>query len=223
MANESRLRIAIYGVGAIGGFLAAGLRNANQHDISLVCRGKNREAILKHGLTLEDKKGNVLHVTHFNEENVQEDPRKLGPQDVVIVAVKAHQAWEAAEGIQSLLSENTTVVTAMNGVPWWFLYKIQEAAQASAAVVEKERMGSRSKSSLDSKTGKNVRVSEGWWKEEPLESVDEEGKQWKLIGPEKCLGYAINHSVHIQCRTVCEIYIKIDMYIYIYIYMHMNT
>jgi 2-dehydropantoate 2-reductase len=52
------------------------------------------------------------------------DPAELGPQDYVIVALKAHQAWEAAERLRPLLGANTAVVTCQNGVPWWYFHRL---------------------------------------------------------------------------------------------------
>jgi 2-dehydropantoate 2-reductase len=111
------MKFCIYGAGAIGGYLAVELALSGQ-EVCVVARGAHLEAIQARGLTLrihgQDKVARVAAAS---------DPRAFGPQDVVICAVKAHQAFECAESFAPLLREDTAVVTAMNGIPWWYLYK----------------------------------------------------------------------------------------------------
>ena len=114
------MKIAIYGAGAIGGYLGAHLALAGQ-EITLIARGAHLEAMKKYGLKLlvdgEERVAANCHCT--------DDPADAGPQDFVIVALKAHQAYEAAERFKPLLGPETTVVTAQNGVPWWYFYKLK--------------------------------------------------------------------------------------------------
>jgi len=111
------VRICIYGAGAIGGYLAAGLSTVADVELSLVARGPHLAAIRKHGLRLLiDGQERVCRPRATN------DPAELGPQDYVIVCLKSHQAWEAAEHIRPLLAEDTAVVTGQNGVPWWYTF-----------------------------------------------------------------------------------------------------
>ena len=106
------MKICIYGAGAIGGYLAAGLSKVDGVELSLVARGAHLQAIRARGLTLQiDGEERVCHPRATN------NPAELGPQDYVVVCVKAHQAWEAAEQMTPLLGEGTTVVTGQNGVP----------------------------------------------------------------------------------------------------------
>jgi 2-dehydropantoate 2-reductase len=111
------MKICVYGAGAIGGYLAVELALSGQ-DVSVVARGAHLEAIQKRGLTLHiegrEKVARVL---------ADSDPHALGPQDIVICALKAHQAFECAESFAPLLKTDTAVVTAMNGIPWWYFYK----------------------------------------------------------------------------------------------------
>jgi 2-dehydropantoate 2-reductase len=111
------MKFCIYGAGAIGGYLAVELALSGQ-DVCVVARGAHLEAIQAHGLTLrihgQEKVARVAAAS---------DPRAFGPQDVVICAVKAHQAFDCAESFASLLKDDTAVVTAMNGIPWWYFYK----------------------------------------------------------------------------------------------------
>lgn len=110
------MKICIYGAGAIGGYMGVMLKRGGL-DVSLVARGAHLEAIKARGLSLVLKEETVTE--HMAASR---DPRELGHQDVVIVALKAHQAWEAAEDLAPLLGPETAVVTAQNGVPWWYFH-----------------------------------------------------------------------------------------------------
>lgn len=110
------MKICIYGAGAIGGYMGVMLKRGGL-DVSLVARGAHLEAIKARGLTLVTKTETITE-----RMPASRDPRDLGHQDVVIVALKAHQAWEAAEELKPLLGPDTAVVTAQNGVPWWYFY-----------------------------------------------------------------------------------------------------
>jgi 2-dehydropantoate 2-reductase len=111
------MKVCIYGAGAIGGYLAVELALSGQ-DVCVIARGAHLEAIQKRGLT--------LHI-HGREKVARvpadSDPGVFGPQDVVICALKAHQAFECAESFAPLLMPDTAVLTAMNGIPWWYFYK----------------------------------------------------------------------------------------------------
>lgn len=110
------MKICIYGAGAIGGYMGVMLKRGGA-EISLVARGAHLDAIKAKGLTLVLKDETVTE-----RLTASRDPCELGEQDVVIIALKAHQAWEAAEDIKPLLGPQTAVVTAQNGVPWWYFY-----------------------------------------------------------------------------------------------------
>jgi 2-dehydropantoate 2-reductase len=111
------MRICIYGAGAIGGYLAAGLSRVDGVDLSVVARGAHLAAIRQGGLKLL-----IGGETRVCRPTATDDPRELGPQDYVIVCLKAHQAWETAERMAPLLGSETAVVTGQNGVPWWYTY-----------------------------------------------------------------------------------------------------
>lgn len=110
------MKICIYGAGAIGGYMGVMLKRGGL-DVSLVARGAHLEAIKAKGLTLVTKTETITE-----QMPASRDPRDLGRQDVVIIALKAHQAWEAAEDLKPLLGPGTAVVTAQNGVPWWYFH-----------------------------------------------------------------------------------------------------
>lgn len=109
-------RICIFGAGAIGGYLAAALDNAGAA-VSLVARGPHLEAILKDGLTFE--KDGVTSTHHLPASS---DPADLGPQDVVFLAVKAHGIPAIIDGLKPLLHDDTIIVPAVNGLPWWYFH-----------------------------------------------------------------------------------------------------
>ena len=109
------MKACIYGAGAIGGWIGAGLAGAGA-TLSVVARGATLEALQAHGLRLEQG-GQPRSVTVQASAN----PAELGVQDLVVIAVKAPALVEVARQIAPLIGPDTVVLTAMNGVPWWFL------------------------------------------------------------------------------------------------------
>ena len=108
------MKICIYGAGAIGGWMGVRLALVG-HDVSVIARGATLNALRENGLQLiEDGKTTTAPVMAAGSG------AELGPQDIVIVAVKAPAMAAVAAGIAPLLTKQTTVITAMNGVPWWF-------------------------------------------------------------------------------------------------------
>jgi 2-dehydropantoate 2-reductase len=108
------MKVCIYGAGAIGGWIGTRLARAG-HEVSVVARGATLEALQMHGLRLETG-GEVLTAPVRSSAS----PADLGVQDVVVVAVKAPAMTDVAKAIGPLLGSDTIVLTAMNGVPWWF-------------------------------------------------------------------------------------------------------
>jgi 2-dehydropantoate 2-reductase len=107
-------RVCIFGAGAIGGWIGARLAQAGC-TLSAVARGATLQALQQHGLRLEHA-GQTITVP----VQASDDAAALGPQDLVVVAVKAPAMASVAEAIGPLLGPQTVVLTAMNGVPWWF-------------------------------------------------------------------------------------------------------
>ncbi|UUX97330.1 ketopantoate reductase family protein [Aquabacterium sp. J223] len=112
------MRIAVVGAGAIGGYLAAKLALAG-HDTSLLARGAQLEAIRRDGLTLVDHDGGAQHVRGLRASDRLAD---LGPQDLVLLALKAHQIATVAPGLAAL-GADTPVVAMQNGIPWWYFQR----------------------------------------------------------------------------------------------------
>ncbi len=112
------MKICIFGAGAIGGYLAVELALAG-HEVSVVARGAHLRAIRDRGLTLRiDGQEKTARMP------ASDDPAQLGQQEFVICALKAQQAYQAAALFAPLLGRDTAVVTAMNGIPWWYFYKV---------------------------------------------------------------------------------------------------
>ena len=120
-------RICIFGAGAIGGYVGAALHEAGT-EVSLVARGPHLEAIRADGLGLE-KDGKVTRYSLPASDR----PTDLGPQDYVILAIKAHTIPMILDDLMPLLGPDTAVVPAVNGLPWWYFHK----AQTGTALDEK--------------------------------------------------------------------------------------
>lgn len=113
------MKICIFGAGAIGGYMGAKLAMAGA-DVSLVARGPHLAAIADKGLTLIEEGADPVTVPVRASAN----PADLGPQDYVIVTLKAHSVPPVVAAMQPLIGPNTTIVSGVNGVPWWYFHKI---------------------------------------------------------------------------------------------------
>ncbi len=157
------MKICIYGAGAIGGYLGVLLKQGGA-DVSLIASGAHLEAIKKDGLKLLIDGGEKIA-----RMPATANPAELGPQDYVIIALKSHQAWEAAEAIKPLLGPHTAVVTAQNGIPWWYFHGF-----------------------------------EGQYANLQLQSVDPEGRQWNIIGPERAIGCTVYPATEIVAPGIVK-------------------
>ncbi len=110
--------ICIVGAGAIGGWIGAGLARAGC-SVSVLARGDTLAALQKTGLTVQSAAPDVPAQNHAVQAS--NEAQSLGVQDLVIIAVKAPALRDVALQIAPLLGPDTVVLTAMNGVPWWFL------------------------------------------------------------------------------------------------------
>jgi len=157
------MKVCIYGAGAIGGYLGVALGSVDGVEVSLVARGAHLEAIKNDGLRLRIAGEDGEVEERMVRCQATDDPSELGPQDFVIVALKAHQAWDVADKMLPLLGPDTAVVTCQNGVPWWYFH------------------------GLDPKYAGTV-----------LNSVDPEGRQWTLLGPERAVGCVVYPATEIE-------------------------
>ena len=110
------MQITIYGAGAIGGYLGALLCRSGA-DVSLIARGPHLAAMQQNGVRLISADDDfVVH------PKCTDDPSRLGPQDYVIICLKAHSIPAAVDDIRPLLGADTTIVTAINGIPYWYFH-----------------------------------------------------------------------------------------------------
>jgi 2-dehydropantoate 2-reductase len=108
------MRICVFGAGAIGGMLGVLLARAGQQ-VSLVARGAHLEAMKRHGARLLiDGEERIAHLP------CTDDARELGPQDLVLLTLKAHSLPAAVPAIAALLGPDTAIVTGTNGIPYWY-------------------------------------------------------------------------------------------------------
>lgn len=110
------MKICVVGLGAIGGYLASCLVKGGG-EVSALCRGKTLDSVRRQGIRVEQAGATTASRLH-----AEDDARRLGPQDYVLIAMKAHQAWQAAETLLPLLGPHTRVVVIQNGIPWWYFH-----------------------------------------------------------------------------------------------------
>jgi 2-dehydropantoate 2-reductase len=111
------MRVAVFGAGAIGGYLAAKLAEAGRVSLSVVARGEHLAALRQKGLTLVEGGATTTHAVAASDRAAE-----LGAQDHVVLALKAHSLPAALDQFMPLIGERTTVVTMQNGVPWWYFH-----------------------------------------------------------------------------------------------------
>lgn len=114
------MKVCIYGAGAIGGYIGVMLARSGE-ETTLIARGAHLAAMKENGLRLK------LSAEMGGEELVArprctDDPKEAGPQDYVIIALKAHSVPGVVDAMQPLLGPDTAVVTAVNGIPWWYFH-----------------------------------------------------------------------------------------------------
>ena len=114
------MKITIVGAGAIGGYLGAKLALAGE-DVTFIARNKNLAAIKARGFRLIQEDGSALHAAQVRAVEHMAD---AGPQDAVLLTLKAHQVRDVLPGLRALFGPNTMLVTMINGVPWWYFHKL---------------------------------------------------------------------------------------------------
>ncbi|TDX32497.1 2-dehydropantoate 2-reductase [Rhodovulum visakhapatnamense] len=114
------MKICVFGAGAIGGYMGAKLAQAGA-EVSLVARGPHLAAMKARGLRLIEEETGTDETVPVR---VAEDAAELGEQDYVIVTLKAHSVPPVVPKMQPLIGEGTTIVSGVNGVPWWYFHKI---------------------------------------------------------------------------------------------------
>jgi 2-dehydropantoate 2-reductase len=112
------VKLCIFGAGAIGAYLGVELTRGGV-DVTLIARGPHLRAMKKNGVTL--RIGNEEHVAH---PRCSDDPAEIGPQDYIFITLKAHSVPGVCAAMQPLLGPDSAVVTAANGLPWWYFHKL---------------------------------------------------------------------------------------------------
>lgn len=112
------MRVCIFGAGAIGGLVGAHLTRATEAEVGLIARGPHLAAMQQQGITVKDESGEWSVPVRASD-----NPADFGPQDYVFIALKAHSVPAIVETMSPLLGPDTAVITAQNGVPWWYFYK----------------------------------------------------------------------------------------------------
>ena len=110
------MRIAVLGAGAIGAYVGAALARGGA-DVHLVARGANLEAMRRDGVHVLSPRGDFSA-----RPPATDDPREIGPVDLVVLGLKAHDYATAQPLLEPLLAAKTAVVAAQNGIPWWYFH-----------------------------------------------------------------------------------------------------
>ncbi len=113
------MKVCIFGAGAIGGYVAAKFAQTDV-DVSVVARGPHLAAMQEKGLTLQEDGQDPINVPIRASDNAAD----LGPQDYVFITLKAHSVPAVVDSIQPLIGDETTIVSGVNGVPWWYFHKL---------------------------------------------------------------------------------------------------
>jgi 2-dehydropantoate 2-reductase len=115
------MKICIVGVGAIGGFIGARLATNSHFTVNALARGESLRALNEHGWRLEQD-GEIIQRPCVAAESAVD----LGLQDIVFIALKTPALVQVLPTLAPLIGENTLIVSAMNGIPWWFFRDIEE-------------------------------------------------------------------------------------------------
>jgi 2-dehydropantoate 2-reductase len=113
------MRICVIGAGAIGGLLGARLAKAGEA-VTLVARGPHLEALKANGLRFIEEDGSEFVV----QPKVVTNVRETGPQDVIVLGMKAHQVAAVVDDLAAAFTDDTMVLTAQNGIPYWYFMKL---------------------------------------------------------------------------------------------------
>jgi 2-dehydropantoate 2-reductase len=114
------MKIAVVGAGAIGGYLGARLAIAGE-DVTFIARNRNLEAIRANGFRLILEDGREEHAP---TAKAVQSMAEAGPQDAVLLTLKAHQVRDVLPDLRALFGPQTMVVTMINGIPWWYFHKL---------------------------------------------------------------------------------------------------
>lgn len=118
-AYDPPMRVAVVGAGAIGAYVGASLARGGA-DVHLVARGENLEAMRRDGVRVVSDRGDFTA-----NPPATDDPSEIGPVDIVFLGLKAHSYATAGPLLEPLMHEETAVVAAQNGIPWWYFHGLE--------------------------------------------------------------------------------------------------
>ncbi|WP_270933278.1 2-dehydropantoate 2-reductase [Falsiroseomonas oryzae] len=113
------MKLCVFGAGAIGGLMAAKLAAKGDVAVTVIARGPHLEAMQARGLTLRTEGTETVIPVRAVASAAE-----AGPQDYVVVTLKSHSLPGAAKQMQPLLGPETAIVSAVNGIPWWYFHKL---------------------------------------------------------------------------------------------------
>jgi 2-dehydropantoate 2-reductase len=119
MATMGPMKVAVLGAGAIGAYVGAALARGGT-EVHLVARGKNLEAMRRNGVKVLSERGDFEA-----HPPATDDPSEIGPVDFVFLGLKANSYHKAGPMLEPLLHEDTAVIAAQNGIPWWYFHGVE--------------------------------------------------------------------------------------------------
>lgn len=139
MRDHPLQRVCIVGAGAIGSLIGASIAATGQARVSALARGDNLQALRAAGWRLERDDGTVAQAPVVASDSTDD----LGPQDLVVIAVKGPALGAVAQGLAPLIGPDTVILPAMNGVPWWFCAGLEGFEAGIASVDAGARIAAR--------------------------------------------------------------------------------
>ncbi len=118
MASMAPMRVAVLGAGAIGAYVGAALARGGT-EVHLIARGENLKAMREHGVRVLSDRGDFEA-----HPPATDDPAEIGPVDVIFLGLKANSYQHAGSMLEPLMHEDTAVVAAQNGIPWWYFHGV---------------------------------------------------------------------------------------------------
>jgi 2-dehydropantoate 2-reductase len=186
------MKFAIVGAGAIGAFVGAMLAKSGE-DVTLIARGSHLRAMQEHGVRIRGEIGEfAAHPT------ATDDPFTVGPVDVVLLTLKAHSLTAMAPRLAPMIGPETVVVSAQNGIPWWYFYR--HGGEWEGTRLESVDPGGAISQHIDSARVIGCVVY-------PSTSIVEPGVVWHIEGTRFAIGEP-DGSKSERCRRFADVFIK---------------
>ena len=186
------MKFAIVGAGAIGAFVGAMLSKSGE-DVTLIARGPHLRAMQERGVRIRGEIG------EFEAHPIAtDDPATVGPVDVVLLTLKAHSLTAMAPRLAPLIGPETTVVSAQNGIPWWYFYR--HGGEWEGTHLESIDPGGVISQSIDPARVIGCVVY-------PSTSIVEPGVVWHIEGTRFAIGEP-DGSRSERCRRLADAFIK---------------